>query len=242
MWMLKKVLLKHHLCGTVELMGGYGGPHGHSDGRRCSHLPVSVPRLHAVRRENQEVRGCRRMDVLTGEGSWFAINSPEAPTWTQPKRAGVNVTQAFEEKTYRKNKHLRITEQKNENNMQYATVVYWTAHLSTRSLSSPVKPTKLRSVPLQFLQKHDFLSHYAAVMFAWAREMHIMLGAEQQGPTTEIRAHRCRKHTNFFDSHQLPTHPRAAAGWCPLCESWAESCPRWWSFSPPPHTLSPGRE
>lgn len=65
----KKVIKLRHLCGKVKLMGGYGGPHGHSDGRRCSHLPMSVPRLHAVRWENQEVRGCHRMDVLTGEGS-----------------------------------------------------------------------------------------------------------------------------------------------------------------------------
>lgn len=125
--------------------------------------------------------------------------------------------------------------------MQYATAVYWTAHLNAHRLSSLVKPTKLRSVPLQFLQKHDFLSHYAAVMFAWSGEMHVMLAAEQQGQAQNM-AHRCRKHKNFFDSHQLLTHPHAAAGWCPLCESWAESCPRWWSFSPPPYTLSPGTE
>lgn len=47
-------------------------------------------------------------------------------------------------------------------------------YLNTHRHSSPVKPTKLRRVPLQFLQKHDFLSYYAAVMFSWAqcRGMH----------------------------------------------------------------------
>ena len=46
----------------------------------------------------------------------------------------------------------------------------------------------------------------------------------------------------FCASHRPPARPCAAAWWCLLCGSWADSYLQWCSSSPPPYTLSPDRD
>lgn len=68
-----------HLGGKVQLVSGDGRAHGHGDGGGGGYMSLSVPGLHAVRRQDQEVRGGHGVDVLAGEHARLPVDGPESP-------------------------------------------------------------------------------------------------------------------------------------------------------------------
>ena len=114
-----------NLGGEVKLMGGHRWHHRHGDSSRGGDVSLSVSRLHALIRQNQEVRSSHRTDVLAREQSRFTVHGPEPPACLHTK------THTHEQTHTRK----------------YSVNSHWQVHKQTHKQQIPKQPAKKKTTP-----------------------------------------------------------------------------------------------